>query len=221
MRRAPDSFEATVSAFRDLTAAPAEGAATRARVLARAERDARRRSLPRRSVASLVVVLASLLSGAALTAAGFHWRAPAPVILAAPTDEPAAAARPRGSTLIVPSVRDEGPPARAAGVSAGEALAYERAHRAHFFESAPERALAAWDAYLAAYPRGTFAPEARYNRALCLARLGRFAAAGEALRPFAVGRFAGYRRREACTLLRWLSERDARVVAAPDCPDGR
>ena len=222
MRRAPYSFDATISAFRDLTAAPAEGSATRARVLARAEREARRRGLLRRSVAPLAVMLASLLSGAALTAAGYHWRAPAPAVLAPSTDEPRAeeVMRPRHATRVVPRVAEEGPPAGANDGAGDEALAYERAHRAHFFAASPGQALAAWDAYLAAYPRGTFAPEARYNRALCLARVGRFTAAAEALRPFAAGRFGGYRRREACTLLAWLSERDARVAPTPGCPGG-
>jgi hypothetical protein len=76
------------------------------------------------------------------------------------------------------------------------------------------RALAAWDEYLAAHPRGTFAPEARYNRALCLVRLGKLAAAVEALRPFAAGARAGYRRHEACLLLRWLAERGAPIDAS-------
>ena len=49
MRRIPPSFDATVSAFREMTALPAEGDVTRARVLARAGREARRRSLLRRS----------------------------------------------------------------------------------------------------------------------------------------------------------------------------
>ena len=102
----------------------------------------------------------------------------------------------------------------------GERLAYERAHRDHFFGDAPAAALSAWDAYLAAYPRGTFAPEARYNRALCLVRLARFAAAADALRPFATGRFGGYRRHESCLLLRWLSDQDAGVPSEPACVAG-
>jgi len=51
-------------------------------------------------------------------------------------------------------------------------------------------ALAAWDAYLAAEPQGRFAIEARYNRALVLARLGRYRDAHAALVPFARGEIA-------------------------------
>ncbi len=69
------------------------------------------------------------------------------------------------------------------------------------------RALAAWDDYLAAFPRGTFAPEARFNRAVCLVRIGRAADAEAALRPFAEGKLAGYRQADAERLLAWLRER--------------
>jgi len=68
------------------------------------------------------------------------------------------------------------------------------------------RALTAWDAYLAAAPRGQLAPEARYNRALSLVRLGRIAEARAALAPFANGPAGGYRRAEAAALLERLSD---------------
>jgi hypothetical protein len=77
---------------------------------------------------------------------------------------------------------------------------YRTAHRAHFVDQNPAAALAAWDEYLRAAPQGRFALEARYNRALCLARLGRNAEAREALAPFAAGKFAGYRQHEAAEL---------------------
>jgi RNA polymerase sigma-70 factor, ECF subfamily len=74
---------------------------------------------------------------------------------------------------------------------------YEAAHEAHFVARDPARALAAWDAYLAAFPSGRFAPEAKYNRALSLLRLGRRDEAKEALAPFADGAYGDYRKREA------------------------
>jgi hypothetical protein len=62
--------------------------------------------------------------------------------------------------------------------------------------------LTAWDAYLAAYPSGRFAVEARYNRAIVLARLHRITEARAALAPFAAGAVeGGYRQREATELL--------------------
>lgn len=78
---------------------------------------------------------------------------------------------------------------------------YREAHEAHFVAKDPARALAAWDAYLAAYPSGRFAPEARYNRALALIRLGRRDEGKTALRPFADGAYGDYRKREASRLL--------------------
>lgn len=85
---------------------------------------------------------------------------------------------------------------------------YREAHRAHFVQRDPRAALEAWDRYLAAYPRGNFTLEARYNRALCLVRLGRHDAARQALAPFAAGEVSGgYRRAEAGALLEALDAR--------------
>ena len=79
--------------------------------------------------------------------------------------------------------------------------AYAIAHRAHFMTRDPAEALRAWDAYLEAFPLGRFAPEARYNRALSLIRLGRTADGRAALAPFAHGDFGGYRQKEAQELI--------------------
>jgi hypothetical protein len=83
---------------------------------------------------------------------------------------------------------------------------YRAAHRAHFVERNPERALRGWDEYLAQARGGRFALEARYNRALCLIRLERNAEAQSALEPFARGDFGAYRRDEATRLLRALAQ---------------
>jgi len=217
MRRLPSSFEATVSAFRDLTAMSAEGAATRARVLERAGRDERRHGLLKRIVPAIAVVLAILSSGAALTAAVLRWRAPAPARIEPPEAPPARVAHAGRPTRAVPALAAEKLPERPPARDDGQRLAYERAHRAHFFADAPKRALAAWDEYLAAYPRGSFVPEARYNRALCLVRLGRKAAAAHALRSFAASGPSGYRQREACLLLQWLAEMGGPAPPDPAC----
>jgi len=75
-------------------------------------------------------------------------------------------------------------------------LLYAAAHRAHFIEHDPATALRAWDAYLLAAPTGPLAPEARYNRALTLVRLGRAADARRALAPFVDGTYRAHEARE-------------------------
>jgi TolA-binding protein len=94
-------------------------------------------------------------------------------------------------------------------VSPREQALYETAHQAHFAARAPAAALPAWDAYLAEFPDGRFALEARYNRAICLVRLGRHDAARAALQPFANGEAGGYRQQDAIALLDALRTADA------------
>lgn len=77
---------------------------------------------------------------------------------------------------------------------------YRLAHEAHFSSHDYARALPAWEAYLRAAPSGRLATEARYNRAICLLRLGRNDEARQALKPFALG-MMGYRQNEAQQLL--------------------
>src|SRR5688572_8046774 len=84
---------------------------------------------------------------------------------------------------------------------------YRAAHEAHFVAHDYARALAGWDAYLRAAPSGQLAVEARYNRALCLVRLGRSEQARSALEPFARGIAGSYRQREAAGLLEVLGEK--------------
>lgn len=78
---------------------------------------------------------------------------------------------------------------------------YLEAHQAHFAAHDYPRALSLWDRYLREFPRGRFAAEAQYNRALCLVRLGRTSEAKQALEPFASGRYGGYRQNEARALI--------------------
>lgn len=82
---------------------------------------------------------------------------------------------------------------------------YRAAHRAHFVDRDPAAALVAWDRYLAAAPHGALAPEARYDRAIALIRLGRRDEAADALRPFANGEYGPYRQAEARALLEDLT----------------
>lgn len=140
------------------------------------------------------------------TAAAANARPAAPAsatVNAAPTTKP----------FEVPPVIDPTPPAppaneREAALAADPyAALFADAHRAHFIDKDPSRALAAWDKYLAAAPSGKLAPEARYNRAITLVRLGRNDDAKRELSPFANGTFGNYRREEAKALVDAL-ERD-------------
>lgn len=81
---------------------------------------------------------------------------------------------------------------------------YRAAHQAQFSGGDPNQALLLWDRYLSAAPNGALSPEARYNRAIALARLGRKAEAATALEPFARGDYGGYRKTEAESLLKVL-----------------
>ncbi len=82
-----------------------------------------------------------------------------------------------------------------------ELAAYRVAHEAHFRGGNPAAALAAWDAYLAAYPGGKLTVDARYSRALILIKLERWSDAANALRPFATAPAGSYRQAEAAKLL--------------------
>lgn len=150
--------------------------------------------------------------------------APAPatnVELAPPTEVPAAPppevepAPPAAAAQAVaaPSVRAIEPasapsssakPASSAAFADRDGDLYRLAHEAHFTSHDYARALTGWDAYLHAAPSGRLATEARFNRALCLLRLGREDEAKRALQPFALGVF-GYRQSEAKALLDELS----------------
>lgn len=71
----------------------------------------------------------------------------------------------------------------------------------------PDAAIAAWDHYLHAYPRGRYRLEARYSRALSLIRAGREAEALEALAPFERGIHGNYRQAPARALAERLRQR--------------
>lgn len=138
---------------------------------------------------------------------------PEPVVIAepppvAPTPTVGPAAPYVSTTLPSPL-----PPGEEPGERAGEAHAvraaevdpqaalFAEAHRLHFTDRDPARALVAWERYLAAAPNGRLAPEARYNRALALVRLGRRGEAQQELTAFASGMYGDYRRAEAKALL--------------------
>jgi hypothetical protein len=127
--------------------------------------------------------------------------APTPTASAAPDPVP-----PERPTELTRAVASASAPRGPVDASDREDTIYAAAHRAHFVEKDPARALVAWDAYLAAYPRGRYVLEARYNRALDLVRLGRNDEARTALEPFARGEMNGYRQREARAILDALAQ---------------
>jgi hypothetical protein len=95
-----------------------------------------------------------------------------------------------------------GAPSGGAEEGAADLALYKKAHQLHFGVHDHAGALGAWNEYLAQFPKGTFVVEARYNRAVCLVKLGRNEEARVALKPFADGLVAGgYRQREASALL--------------------
>jgi hypothetical protein len=119
-----------------------------------------------------------------------------------PADGPVASTAPASGSVT--SIAGPQAPATIAApqapVTDGEVFA--QAHRLHFGGSDPAAAIAAWDDYLRRFPAGQFVPEARYNRAIDLLKLGRTAEARAALEPFADGAYGSYRRDEARAMLR-------------------
>ena len=81
---------------------------------------------------------------------------------------------------------------------------YTEAHRLHFVIRDYSAALHAWERYLRLAGDAPLAVEARYNRALCLVRIGDHSAARAALTAIARGEEGAYRQREARALLRVL-----------------
>lgn len=134
--------------------------------------------------------------------------APAPEP-APPTPAPAPTPKPKQrvappAPAAVPAPAPAPPPPPAPDA---ELLAYQQAHDAHFKGGNPTAALAAWDRYLAQFPDGKLAPEARYDRALVLVKLERWTEARAALAPFANAPDGAYRQREAAKILDAIKDR--------------
>jgi TolA-binding protein len=78
---------------------------------------------------------------------------------------------------------------------------FRRAHDLHFKAAVPRAAVAAYAEYLNAYPHGRYVPEARYNTAVKLLKLGERGRARNLLESFARGDHGAYRQTEAKELL--------------------
>jgi hypothetical protein len=93
------------------------------------------------------------------------------------------------------------PSAGSSTLDTADRVAFEAAHRHHFDVGPDAEALAAWDDYLARFPAGRFVPEATFNRAICLLRLGRAAEARPVLERIAAGELGPAHRADAVALL--------------------
>jgi hypothetical protein len=214
------------------TAAAGSGDETLARVLRDVRRGQRRRRLAGVTLLPLALVLTTMGAWAATTGrlaavARKVWPAPAALRTAAAPRPPAPV---RAAPEIIPIAPEAPPPAAAVPEArpaatrpsiprharAPESVAssaplteadelYRQAHEAHFGRGDFAAALVLWDRYLAVSPLPRLTPEARYNRAIALLRLGRRDEAARALRPFAEGDYGAYRATEARALLRNVS----------------
>jgi TolA-binding protein len=220
-----DLLKAATRALQEETdASNADGHFTRARVMASLHQGKVR---TRTRLAFILPLAACLAAGTAWgTATGrlpAAFRAlsevvsppakpPAPKKLAPAASKPVEVALPAPSAPPLEQVAPDAPPPAKPTPSGSSSAAfhdadgdlYRLAHEAHFARHDYAHALTAWEAYLKAAPGGRLATEARYNRAICLLRLGRDAEARQALEPFAAGKM-GYRQNEARQLLDELS----------------
>lgn len=83
---------------------------------------------------------------------------------------------------------------------------YRAAHRSQFQDGDCALAVDGYQKYLNEEPSGSFALEAKYNRGVCLAKLGRTDEAVRALRPFAEGKFGDYRQEKSRALVEALEK---------------
>jgi TolA-binding protein len=208
-----DLLDMAVRVLRDETAVEADGAITRQRIEAEwLQHRARGRAVRRLTMVAAVVLV---LGGGALAATNLFPRArpadpgltPAkstrPVGHQAPPEIPASA--PVMSTSTAPEAPSPPvsarPSSQPVGVADAATSAYAAAHRAHFVGRNWSQALGLWARYLRLAPGGPLAPEAHFNRAICLLHLDRRNDAVAELQPFASGRWGSYRQREARHLL--------------------
>jgi TolA-binding protein len=117
----------------------------------------------------------------------------------APFDEPSAQTQPPlNDATLVSDVDVRKPPAEP------EIAAFRAANDLDIKQRNLGAALSAYRLYLRDYPNGRFVPEARYNVAIILVKLGKRDEARQALTPFASGKYGAHRQQRAAKLLQAL-----------------
>ena len=207
-----DLVDVAVRVLRDETAVEVDGAMTRQRIEAGwLQHRARGRAIRRMTT---VAAVALVVGGGAWAATTLILRVRTAIPILPPARTPRPEGRPTrpvvapsGTVACAASTESASPPiatrpAGNLGRSADAATsAYEAAHRAHFLDRDWPRSLDLWTRYLRLAPQGQLAPEAHFNRAICLIHLDRLDEATAALQPFAIGLLGTYRQREARQLL--------------------
>jgi hypothetical protein len=221
-----DRIDVAARALRESTALPADGRASRDKLLSLLVRREQRR----RGYKLAGIVAAFVLVIPAASAGLIHWRKtsskaghrafipPAPVrrVPELPAHVATGFAQddrarnqgtsgfaPRPAAFLAPMSRRPGRPSPApAGPSKlSEVEVYGRAHQLHFHGESPGAALRAWTGYLEKYPDGYFLPEARFNRAVCLVLIGDRTRAREELSRIVKDSRVDYQRAQAARLL--------------------
>ncbi len=111
----------------------------------------------------------------------------------------------RGALDTAPPTPDLPPPPPAAPPELeAEIHSFRRADDLYRRSGDTSAAIAAYRQYVRDYPTGRFVPEAKYNMALALVKLGRVSEARPLLLPFAEGAYGSYRKAAAQKLLEAL-----------------
>jgi len=224
-----DRLAACLESLRADTQSAGDGGASRVAIVHRLAKRQQRR----RGITFLVVVLGAGLLVPVAHAGWRQWQAYRATregqLVTVNADTPKAAKSPKTKRAespakpVAPTVVETPPvPATPAVVEApvappapvrkvippvSEAALYGRAHDLHFRGGELDKALAAWSAYLVKFPNGQLAPEARFNRAICLVRLKRLDDAKVALADIAANAPSAHQREQASRLLVTLVDR--------------
>jgi hypothetical protein len=192
-----DRLDLSVRAARELSAAPTDGRASRSRILGElADRRRRHRTYQVTIVATILLLLIPAVSvGWVQLKRSIQTATKVLARIDSKKNTGSALAKPQVDALValdeMPAPRElpEGPVLSKATPALPRATTtlpvhrpseldlYARAHQMHFHSNAPGPALRLWTRYIERFPHGRFVPEAQFNRAVCLVRMGDSAAA--------------------------------------------